>query len=503
MDNATEVGLEIAKLSALELLEAYGAKTLSPVEVIETLMQRIELLDRTNFKVNSLISISERALEQAKIAENAIHRGGSAQKCLGLPIVVKDNIDTREMRTTAGSLALAKSPFPKADATVVQKLRSEGAIVIAKSNLSEWSNFRGTNSSSGWSGLGGQTKNPHALDRSPGGSSSGSAAAVAAMLTPIALGSETDGSIQCPASLCGVAGLKPSVGRVSRTGVIPISFSQDTVGPLARSAEDLSFILSIIQGIDPSDESTMSFPTNASGPGTQEHSRYRLGIPSLHISQYSPSTVGLFEKSLDTLRGSGFEIIEMVDRDARLFLNEDDELRVLTYELSIGLNGYLAQRSAPGASSIAEIVQFNQFHSRQELSLFGQEYLEMAADPGNLDKEKYQASLDSNRRLARDSIDTILARFGLDAILTPAMGPAWLIDHINGDSPSPSSYSYAAVAGYPSVSIPMGKVGSLPVGLLLFSTINTEYHLVKIAEVAQKVLSVDMTPGFRESTNII
>ena len=501
MSDITEVGLEIARLTALDLLEAYASKKLSPVEVIESLLLRIDRLDRSNFKLNSLITVSERALEEAKRAESVIHKGASTQRCLGLPIVVKDNIDTKDMRTTAGSLALANSPFPKSDATVVRKLREEGAIIIGKSNLSEWSNFRGVSSSSGWSGLGGQSRNPYALDRSPGGSSSGSAAAVAAMFAPVALGSETDGSIHCPASLCGVAGFKPSVGRVSRSGVIPISFNQDTVGPLARSAEDLAFILAIIEGKDPSDEMTVSYFASAKRNEIRAGAKPRLGIPSIHISQYSSSTLAVFEKAVDALKDGSFEIVEMVDSDTPLLLVEEDELTVFVYEMSIALNSYLADRSAKGASSIAEIVEFNLTHSLQELSLFGQEYLEMATDPRNLDQFKYRAALDSNRNAARNAIDTIVTRFELDAILTPTMGPAWLTDHINGDSSSPASYSYAAVAGYPSVSLPMGTVGGLPVGLLMFSGINSDDHLIKLAEIVQKTLCIDMSPTFREESN--
>ena len=501
MSNIAEVGLEIAQLTALEVLKAYESNELSPVEVIEVLLKRIDVIDRSNFKLNSLITLSERALEEAKRAEREILRRTSTQRCLGLPIVVKDNIDTKDMRTTAGSLALANSPLPKSDATVVRRLREEGAIVIGKSNLSEWSNFRGVGSSSGWSGLGGQSRNPYALDRSPGGSSSGSAAAVAAMLTPVALGSETDGSIHCPASLCGVAGLKPSVGRVSRRGVIPISFSQDTVGPLARSAEDLAFILAVIQGQDPGDEMTLSYFASTRRPEIRAGAKLRLGIPSTHISQYSSSTLSVFENAVEALKAAEIEIVEMVDSDTPLALNEDDELTVFVYEMSIALNNYLADRSADKAACIAEIVQFNLTHSLQELSLFGQEYLEMAADSRKLDEFKYRAALASNQTLTRSSIDTILARFDLDAILTPAMGPAWLIDHINGDSPAPASYSYAAVAGYPSVSIPMGSVMGLPVGLLMFSSIDSDDHLIKLAEIVQKTLAFDMSPTFRENSN--
>ncbi|NNN12740.1 MAG: amidase [Acidimicrobiaceae bacterium] len=501
MSDIAEVGLEIARLTALQLLEAYASKELSPVEVVEVLLQRIDELDRSNFKLNSLITVSERAFEEAKSAERDIYKRASTQRCLGLPIVVKDNIDTKDLRTTAGSLALANSPLPKSDATVVRRLREEGAIVIGKSNLSEWSNFRGVGSSSGWSGLGGQSRNPHALDRSPGGSSSGSAAAVAAMFTPVALGSETDGSIHCPASLCGVAGFKPSVGRVSRNGVIPISTNQDTVGPLARSAEDLAFILSIIQGKDLSDEMTVSYFSSVQRSEIRAHSNLRLGIPSNHISQYSSSTLSVFENAVEALKDADIEIVEVVDSDTPLVLVEEDELTVFVYEMSIALNRYLTDRSAEGASSIAEIVQFNTTHSLQELPLFGQEYLEMATDSGKLDQFKYRAALDSNRNLARNGIDTILTRFELDAIVTPAMGPAWLIDHINGDSPSPASYSYAAVAGYPSVSVPMGTVGGLPVGLLMFSSINTDDHLIKLAEIVQKTLCIDMSPTFRENSN--
>ena len=375
----------------------------------------------------------------------------------GIPVLVKDNIDTTgDEGTTAGSLALAMTR-PTRDAVVVQRLRSAGAIVIAKSNLSEWANFRATHSSSGWSAIGGQCRNPHALDRSPGGSSSGSGAGVAAGLAPLAVGTETDGSILCPAALNGVVGIKPTVGLTSRTGVVPISSSQDTVGPLARSVADAAALLGVLAGSgiskDPFDPVTMSRPADLPNDYTAfcdsgGLAGVRIGVPRRHYFGYSARADAVVESALQLAREAGAVLVDPLDvATAEAIAESQDEMTVMLHEFKAGVESYLAtRRGGPGQPrTISELVAFNQERAAEELAFFGQDILIAACDAGGLDSRTYIEARERNWLRARqDGIDAALGRANADALAFPTMGPAWLIDHINGDSHTRSGYQAAA-----------------------------------------------------------
>ncbi len=489
-------------MSATDLVAAFRAKALSPVEVLQVLMERIEAVDRAGPAINSILRLSEDALGEAKKAESAYLKQADFGKLLGVPILLKDNIDTEDLDTTAGSLAFRNMPRPRRDAEVTRRLRDAGAIIFGKTNLSEWSNMRGSRSSSGWSAVGGQTKNPHALDRSPGGSSSGSGAAVAAMLSPLALGSETDGSINCPASVCGVVGMKPTVGRVSRRGVIPISSTQDSVGPLTRSVADARLLLDVISGLDTEDPATIDYHNRIQPIRSQRSPR--VGALARAASDFSPNHLRLYNEKLTTLRNGGFHVITEVDDsdEYELKLSSSDSMRVLISELSDTLENYLADRGAPDADSIKAIVDFNRSNSRDEMLFYGQDHFEAALKSLGISADEYRVSFESNRKLARQGIDSILDRHDLDVIVAPSMAPAWLIDQVLGDRYVPECYSYAAVAGYPSMTIPMGAIFGLPVGLLIFGTAGSEDLLLDVADQIEAHLNYSGIVSFSSSTQI-
>jgi amidase len=416
---------------------------------------------------------------------------------------VKDNIDTAGPEaTTAGSLALSLTR-PLADATVVQRLRAAGLVVLAKANLSEWANFRSTRSSSGWSGAGGQCVNPHARDRSPGGSSSGSGAGVAAGLAPVAVGTETDGSILCPAALNGVVGIKPTVGLTSRRGVVPISSSQDTVGPIARCVADAAALLGVLAGgtagADPLDGATLKRPRslpadylgccNLDGFGD-----IRIGVPRERYFGYGASTDALVEAALQLAREAGAEVVDPANVPTVEAISQStDEMTVLLHEFKAGVERYLATRPAATDQprTVSEIIAFNDEHASLELTHFGQETLIAASSVGGLDDPAYLEARARNwQRARRDGIDAALETARADALVFPTMGPAWLIDHVNGDSHTRAGYQAAAVAGYPAISLPVGKVRGLPVGLCLVGRAWSEPALIRIAFALEHALGL-------------
>lgn len=475
---------ELAGMPAAALAEALAAGTFTSAECVSQLLRRVADVDASGPSLRSVLALDPQASRYARTADAARRAGRAASALHGVPVLVKDSLDTAGLATTAGSLALADVPPPVRDATVVARLRNAGVLLLGKANLSEWSNFRGRGSSSGWSAVGGQTRNPHVLDRSPGGSSAGSAAAVAAGIVPAALGAETDGSILCPAALCGVVGVKPTVGLVSRAGAIPISASQDTIGPITRTVRDAALVLSIIAGPDPADPASAGAPhpvDYCAGLGPGALTGARLGVPRVGFFGYSPKTDKIIEEALALLRAAGAAVVDPVDPPEGWTLSSADELTVLCTELRAGLESYLATRPGPVPRTLAELVAFNAAHSEQELAVFGQEYFERAAAAPGLDDPGYRQALHSGRTGARAAIDTALRAHRLDALVAPTMGPAWLIDHVNGDSPGGSGYSLAAVAGYPAVTVPAGAVAGLPVGLLFLGTAFSEPRLLALA----------------------
>nr|WP_202893234.1 amidase [Kribbella italica] len=387
----------------------------------------------------------------------------------GVPVLVKDNIDTADLATTAGSLALADQPPPPDDAVLVRRLREAGCVILGKTNLSEWANFRGYGSSSGWSAYGGLTRNPYALNRSAGGSSSGSGAAVAAGLADFAIGTETNGSIVCPAALNGIVGLKPTVGLVPQQGIIPISHSQDTAGPMTRTVAQSAALLTVLTG------GGTDYLEACRGTDLSD---VRIGVLRGSLWGYSTGLDQATEKALETFSRCGATLVDHLSLRA---LGDDDQLQVPLHELKVGLAKYLATRKEGAPRNLAELIAFNQAHPDEELPWFGQELFERAEETGGLDSPIYVAARMSALRTGRDGIDTLLRDNQLDALVSPAYSPAWTIDLVNGDHVLGSSSSHAALAGYPLLSVPSGTVAGLPVGIVLGGTAGSDSTLIRLA----------------------
>ena len=503
----------IGFLSVSEIRRRLREGSTTSVQLVEAFLERIGELDTAGPRLRAVLAVCPDAIEIASRLDTERAQGKTRGPLHGIPVLVKDNIDTTGSEgTTAGSLAL-RATRPKADAVVVQRLRTAGAIVIGKSNLSEWANFRAEHSSSGWSAAGGQTLNPHALNRSPGGSSSGSGAGVAAGLAPFAVGTETDGSILCPAALNGVVGIKPTVGITSRTGVVPISFSQDTIGPLARSVSDAAVLLgTLVSGhasIDPRDPATARRPS----PMPDDYAGFcdpngllgaRIGVPRQHYFGYSSAADSLAEAALAIAADGGAVIVNLANiATAEAIAHSDDEETVLLHEFKAGINAYLATRpSAPGQPrSLAELVEFNNNHFADELCFFGQDTLIAACAAGGLDDPVYLEARGRNwQRARRDGIDAALKSAGAEVLAVPTIGPAWCIDHVNGDSHTRAGYQVAAVAGYPAISIPIGKAEGLPVGLSLVGRAWSEPTRIRIAFALEQRLALgdSMRPNWLE-----
>jgi amidase len=402
-------------------------------------------------------------------------------------VILKDNVSTGDqMETTAGSLALAGNHAPR-DAFLVARLRAAGAVILGKANLSEWANIRSTRSSSGWSARGGQTRNPYALDRSPCGSSSGTAVAVAASLAPVGVGTETDGSIVCPSGMTGLVGLKPTVGLVSRSGIVPISSTQDTAGPMARSVADAAILLGALAGVDPADAATRE----AAGKAPPDYTRFldadglqgaRIGVVRKGVYGASPPADRIFDEAVAEMRRRGAIIVDPADIP-HLGEYDDAELEVLLHELKAGLDAFLPEW-APGArvQSLADVIAFNEAHAAEEMPYFGQELFLKAQAKGPLSGAAYRKALARCRRLSRQQgIDAVLARHRLDALIAPTGGPAWTIDLVNGDHFGQSSSTPAAVSGYPSITVPAGLAFGLPVGVSFIGRRWSEGTLIRLA----------------------
>jgi amidase len=494
-------------LAALAVLALGGALHAQPVTLVESSvadlqaamrdgrataqsltrasLARIRRLDRAGPALQAVIEVNPDALAIAAALDRERRAGHVRGPLHGIPVVIKDNIDTGDrMQTSAGSLALVGAPAPK-DAFVVQRLRAAGAVIVGKTNLSEWANIRSSKSSSGWSARGGQTKNPYGDGRNPCGSSSGTGAAIAASLAVVGLGTETDGSIVCPSGVAGLVGLKPTVGLVSRAGIVPISHSQDTAGPMGRSVADVAAMLGAIAGVDPQDPATAA----AQGHVEPDYGAFlardglkgmRIGIARKKVTGYNAHTDALFEQAIADLKRLGAEVVDPADF-AGLGDWDDDELEVLLYELKSDLNTYLATRPGVPVRSLADVIAFNEAHAATELRWFGQELFVKAQAKGPLGDQAYLNAAQKARRLARASIDDVLQSQRLDAIVAPTGSPAWLTDHVNGDSFQGSSSSPAAVAGYPSITVTMGAAQGLPVGLSFFAGAWSEGKLLRLA----------------------
>ncbi|HWS53112.1 MAG TPA: amidase [Pyrinomonadaceae bacterium] len=478
----------VEEASIAELQQWMAAGRMSARRIAEEYLERIEEVDRRGPAVNSVIETNPDALRIAEELDRERKAGRTRGPLHGVPVLIKDNIDTADrMKTTAGSLALINAR-PQRDAFVVERLRAAGAVILGKTNLSEWANFRSTRSTSGWSGRGGQTKNPYALDRNPCGSSSGSGAAVAAGLAAAAVGTETDGSIVCPASACGVVGIKPTVGLVSRSGIIPISHTQDTAGPMARTVRDAALLLAALAGHDPRDAASRD--ERAPGAARLDFASdldsatlrgARVGVARKHFG-FNEQVDKLMNDAVDVLRRGGATVVDPADLPTHGQFDAS-EFEVLLYEFKADLNRYLASL-APGdhPRTLKQLIEFNERNRDREMPYFGQELFIRSEQKGPLTERAYLAALRKNRLLSRArGIDAVMARHRLDALLAPTGGPAWTTDLVNGDHYVGGSSTPAAVAGYPNVTVPAGFVHGLPVGVSFFGRAYTEPKLIRLA----------------------
>ena len=498
---------QLEEITITELQVAMARGELNARELAEMYIERIHALDQQGPTLQSMLELNPAALEIAEKLDEERRDHGPRGPLHGIPILLKDNIATADaMQTTAGSLALVGSRPPR-DAFVVQKLRQAGAIILGKTNLSEWANFRSNASSSGWSGRGGQGRNPYVLDRTPCGSSSGSATATAANLATVSLGTETDGSILCPASSNGVVGIKPTVGLTSRAGVIPISHSQDTVGPFARSVADATAMLGALTGIDPRDSATHG----SEGKFHTDYTQFldpnglrgaRIGIARQVYFGYSAKADTIANSAIKQLRELGAEIIDPADiPTAEQMSNFKAELTVLLHEFKVNLNAYLAELTCTPLRSLADIIEFNNAHAGEELSYFGQEILLMAQETGSLSNPDYLSALDENHRLSRkEGIDAVMDTYKLDALVMPTTSPPWRIDLVNGDHEMGSSSQPAALAGYPAISVPAGYVFDLPVGITFMGRAFSEPTLIKLAYAFEQATKVRHSPRYLPTT---
>ncbi|MEM1133215.1 MAG: amidase [Pseudomonadota bacterium] len=495
-------GTNLTMLTIPELLEQLGNGTLTSEALVQAYLERIEALDRNGPKLQSIIAVMTDPITQAR-ARDAERIAGNVRGPLhGIPIIIKDNIEASgPMPTTAGSYALINNVTNR-DAPLVARLKAAGAIILAKANLSQWANIRSNNSTSGWSSIGGLVRNPYALDRNSCGSSSGSGAAAAAGLGAGAIGTETDGSITCPASTNGVVGFKPTVGMVSRTHVVPISHSQDTAGPMTRSVTGAAHILTAIAGSDPADRATAQadqYRTDfAAGLSDGYLKGVRIGVMRDRIGDQA-KTSAIFDEALKDLEKAGAVLVDIADSRSMFEGLGEAEFEVLMTELKADMNSYLA--SLPGtveSRTLADLIAYNKAHAATEMPFFGQELFELAQSKGDLDSEAYVKALEKARTTAGPGIDKLLADHDVQFLIGPTRGPAWLSDLVNSDSFSgPSQSQIAAVAGYPHLTVPMGFVEGLPVGISFIGTQWSDHAVLKAGyayEQASKKFRAPMFP---------
>jgi amidase len=495
--------LEDATIAELQAEMTRGRLTAE--RLVRQYLQRIEQLDRRGPSVNSVLEVNPDADEIARSLDRERRDGRVRGPLHGIPILLKGNIDTADrMATTAGSLALV-GRAPALDATVAAKLREAGAIILGKANLSEWANFRSFHSSSGWSGVGGQTLNPYVLDRNPCGSSSGSGAAVAAALAAAALGTETDGSIVCPSNANAVVGIKPTLGLTSRAGVVPIAHSQDTVGPHGKTVADAAAVLGALTGVDPRDSATEPSEGRSFTDYTQFLDRNglrgaRIGVMRDGVTGYSEETDGIFEDALEAMRNADAVLVDPADLPTMAEIGTGAaEVTVLVYEFKRDLNAYLATRSGVPISTLADAIAFNEANAERELKWFLQEWFELAeSDP--FSEAEYLAALAEARRLGgADGIDAVLAQHSLHALVAPTGSPAWPNDLVNGDHFQGASSAPAAIAGYPIINVPAGDAFGLPVGISFMSTAWSEPTLIRLASGFEAVKQARKKPEFLET----
>jgi amidase len=489
-----------------DLRKRMDSGSLSARDLTAAYLERIAALDQAGPRLRSVLETNPAALAAAEAMDAERRTKGPRGPLHGIPVLLKDNIDSTEQSNSAGSLALEGSR-PARDAFLVERLRAAGAVILGKTNLSEWANIRSTRSTSGWSARGGLCKNPYALDRNPCGSSSGSGAAVSANLCAVALGTETDGSIVCPSSANGTVGLKPTLGLLSRSGIIPIAHSQDTAGPMTRTVRDAAILLGVLAGVDPRDAATAA----SAGHGHADYTRFldpaglrgaRIGV-ARKLFGFHPQVDRLMEDAIGAMKKEGAVVVDPADIP-HLRDYDASELEVLLYELKADLNGYLAGRGpAAPVKSLAEVIAFNEANRAREMPYFGQELFLQAQEKGPLTTPAYREALAKNRRLSRTlGLDVVLRQNRLDAIVAPTGGPAWLTDLVNGDHFGGGSSTAPAVAGYPNISVPAGDVFGLPVGISFMGGAWTEPTLLRLAHAFEQATRHRRPPLFRPTAEL-
>ncbi|HCE56512.1 MAG TPA: amidase [Prolixibacteraceae bacterium] len=491
---------DLNEITVDELQQKMASGEITAESICQKYLDRIALVDSV---LKSVIEINPDALQIARQLDEERKTGKMRGPLHGIPVLIKDNIDTFDKtQTTAGSLALAGN-IANVDAFIVKKLRDAGAVLLGKTNLSEWANFRSTNSSSGWSGRGGQVRNPYFLDRSPCGSSSGTGAAVSANLCAIGIGTETNGSIVCPSGINGIVGIKPTLGLWSRRGIIPIAHSQDTAGPMTRTVKDAAVLLGALAAFDPTDAETHIehgeiFSDYTQFLNAEGLAGKRIGVMA-KLSGFNTKVDDLFKQAVDVLKAKGAEIVDELNFEN---LRKADELsyQVLLYEFKADLNKYLQEHPGAPLKSMAEIIEFNKKNSDREMPWFAQEIFELAQTKGDLNTEEYLKALaDSKRFTGKEGIDAVMEKHNLDALIAPTNGPAWTIDWVNCDNFNGGSSSPAAISGYPNITVPMGFVHGLPIGISFFGRAWSEPVLLSIAYAFEQATKHRKVPEFRES----
>ena len=486
---------DFSETSIAELHDQMQRGELRSEELVNWYVDRIQRIDHAGPELRSIIEINPDALMIARSLDEEWQRSGPRGPMHGIPVVLKANIDTADaMYTSAGSLALADH-VPATDAFLVQRLRDAGAVILGKANLSEWANFRSDRSSSGWSSVGGQTLNPYDTTRSPCGSSSGSGVSVAANLTVVAVGTETDGSVVCPSGSNGIVGIKPTLGLISRSGIIPIAHSQDTAGPMARTVRDAAILLTAMTGIDEHDEATANAEVHhdySAGLTADALVGKRIGvISSWYGAGSNPQVDAIYETSVAAMRASGAIIVDDLEYESEnLFAAEYD---VLLYEFKADLNTYLEKSGAP-AKNLAELIEYNEVNKDVVMPHFGQEIFLLAEAKGDLTSDEYLAALADSKRISQAIINGLIEEHQLDALISPTNGPAWKIDHINGDSFGIGSSSLPAVSGYPNITVPAGFVSGMPVGISFFGKPWNEKQLIEIAYAFEQTTGIRKPP---------
>lgn len=491
---------ELEEISVAALQQGMVSGHLTSRSVVEKYLARIEAVDKHGPALNAIIELNPDALAIADSLDKERRAGKIRGPLHGIPVLIKDNIATADkMQTTAGSLALIGSR-PAKDSAVAARLREAGAVILGKTNLSEWANFRSSHGTSGWSGRGGRTLCPYALDRNPSGSSSGSAVAVAASLCAVAVGSETDGSIVSPASNNGIVGIKPTVGLVSRTGIIPISHTQDTAGPMARTVADAAALLSALAGVDPSDAATH----DAASHIERDYTKFldakalrgaRIGVVRKYAG-YSDKVDHLLDQAIAAMKSAGAEILDPVEI-LTLGKFDDAENEVLLYEFKADLNAYLAALTESPVRSLKDVIAFNEKNRDREMPYFAQELMLQSEKKGPLTSPDYLKALEQCGRMSRaEGTDAVMDKNHLDAFVAPTNGPAWVTDLLNGDHFTGSSTTLAAVAGYPNINVPMGDVSGMPVGISFFGRRWSEPKLISLAYAYEQATKLRKAPRF-------